>query len=72
MVYWFLFFGWVIYAYITKKCSLHHLWIAFGLFTLAALLKTVSLDNLAEPLMRISLLGWLIGMTIAIKEYQRN
>lgn len=72
MIYWLIFVTWVLYAYLIKKNGLHHLWIAFSLFILAALLKIVTLDKLAEPIMRASFLGWVIGFFISFMEYRQK
>lgn len=72
MIYWLIFLTWVLYAYFIKKGSQHHLLIAFSLFLLAAILKIFTLDKFAQSVMSVSLLGWLIGITIAILEYKQN
>lgn len=72
MIYWVIFLAWVIYAYFIKKGSQHHLLIAFSLFLSAAILKIISVDKIAQPVMSVSLLGWFIGMTIALIEYRRS
>ena len=72
MIYWLIFLIWILYAYFSKKESLHHLWIALSLFILAAILQIISFDNLAEPIMRVSLLGWVIGLFMSYVEYQKK
>lgn len=72
MYYWLIFLVWTLYAFFIKKDSLHHLLIAFGLFIVSSLLETVTLHQIAEPIMRVSFLGWLIGVIVALKEYKQH
>lgn len=72
MIYWLIFVAWILYSYFARKGSQYHLWIAFILFLISALLKIVSFNEIAQPIMAVSLLGWFIGITLALRDYRRN
>ena len=46
------------------------LWTSFLIFLLSALLVSGGLQNLAETFMRISFLGWIIGLIQSFVEYK--
>lgn len=52
-----------------KLSSSPILLLSFGLFILAAILTTVGITSTAEIIMRLSLIGWLIGFIQASYEY---
>lgn len=47
------------------------LWAAFLIFVLSGLLVLVGLNSIGETLMRLSLLGWIIGIIHSMLEYKR-
>lgn len=69
IVYWVILFVWIASIKILKKDSEITLKIAFILFILAAILTIVNLRNIAEPIMRVSFIGWMIGIFHALIEY---
>lgn len=62
---------WIILIRALRKDSGLSLKIAFILFIVAAVLTVFSLQNLAEPIMRVSFIGWLIGIFGALIEYRK-
>lgn len=72
IVYWLILFIFILIIWIMKKNSGFALSIAFTLFILAAILTVFNLRNLAETFMRLSLIGWLIGILQALLEYRTS
>ena len=68
--YWWLLVLTVSIIWIFKVDSGFILWASFLIFLLAALLVSVGLRNLAETFMRISFLGWIIGLIQSFVEYK--
>lgn len=72
LVYWFILFAWVAVMWFSKKTSNFALYPAFVLFLISAVLTVIGLRSLAEPVMRISFIGWLIGIFKALIEYKKS
>lgn len=72
IIYWVILIFWVLILLVLKKDSSISLKIALTLFLLAAVLTVFNLQNLAEPVMRISFIGWLIGIFQALIEYKKK
>lgn len=69
IVYWFILISWIILIRVSKKDSGITLKIAFILFFIAAVLTVFNLRLIAEPIMRVSFIGWLIGLFHALIEH---
>lgn len=69
LIYWLILMLFIFTIWLFKISSKIVLPISFGLFIIAGLLTTFNLTIMAEMIMRISLLGWLIGVIQAIFEY---
>lgn len=61
-IYWILLLLWLSFIISLKTKSTSTLFLAFTLFILAAVLTILRLESLAEILMRISLVGWIMGL----------
>lgn len=72
IVYWIILIVWILLIKILKKDSGKSLLVAFSLFLVAAILTVLNLQNLAEPIMRVSLIGWIIGIFHALIEYKKS
>ena len=72
LVYWLILFSWVAVIWFSKKTSNFAFYPAFVLFIIAAVLTVFGLRSLAEPIMRISFIGWLIGIFKALMEYKKS
>ncbi|MBI2600215.1 hypothetical protein HYW43_04840 [Candidatus Daviesbacteria bacterium] len=72
IIYWAILAVWIIVIWTLKKKASFSMKVALGFFVLAAVLTVLTLRNLAEPLMRVSFIGWLIGILQAVWEYIRN
>lgn len=72
IAYWILLIVWIAIIWILKKDSGFSLLIAFSLFLISATLTVFNFRNLAETIMRVSLIGWLIGIFQALTEYIRH
>lgn len=70
VVYWLIFIIWISIILFSKKDSTFAFYPAFILFLLAAVLTVFNLRSIAEPIMRISFIGWLIGIFKALIEYR--
>lgn len=69
LIYWVI-LGLIIFTiWIFKLSSLVILLFSFALFILAALMTTLTFTAIAEKIMRISLLGWLVGFGESVLEY---
>lgn len=69
LFYWWILGLFIIIIWLFKLPSIWSLLFSFGLFILAGLLTTFGTTNLAELIMRISLIGWLVGFTQSFLEY---
>lgn len=69
-VYWWLFTSVIFLVWSFKVDSEFVLWVSFLIFFLSALLFLVGLKGMAETFMRISFLGWMIGLIKSLTEYK--
>lgn len=69
LIYWIILGIFIFTVWLFKLSSKIILLVSFTLFIVAGLLATFSFTTLAEVIMRLSLLGWLIGFSQAVFEY---
>lgn len=71
LIYWMI-LGLIIFTILLFKLrSQVVLLFSFGLFILAALVTTLTFTSIAEKIMRISLLGWIVGFILSLIEYKK-
>lgn len=70
IIYWAILVIWIIAIWGLKKNSGFSLLLAFVLFIISATLTVLTFRNLAEPIMRVSLIGWIVGIFQALIEYR--
>lgn len=68
MIYWVILAGLIISSIFFKKRASFYLWIGFYIFLTGAVLKIIGINNVAEIMMRISFIGWLVGLGLSFKE----
>lgn len=68
MYYWLFLFALLIFNWYKKKEEEFYLWVAFYLFCAGALLSIINLLFIAEILMRLSLIFWLFGFGLRLRE----
>lgn len=71
LIYWWLLIGWVFLIINSKWGSSASLIPAFFLFILGAGVAIIGLKGVAESIMRVSFIGWLVGITQALIEYRK-
>ncbi len=69
MYYWLVLLAVIVTYFFKKKDSRFYLFTAFYIFCVGVLLRIMNLTNIAEILMRISLICWVMGLGLAIKEF---
>lgn len=69
LIYWIILGLFIFTAWFLKLGSRKVLLFSFALFIVAGLLTTFKIIYVAEIIMRISLLGWIVGFIQAIFEY---
>lgn len=62
---------WILGIIIFKKDSNYALIPAFSLFLVSAFFAVFNLMDIAEQIMRISFIGWIIGIFHALIEYKK-
>ena len=72
VAYWFVLGSWVSYILFSKKTSEFSLKTAFILFGGGILLYFLTFQYWAEVVMRISLIGWMVGIGQALVEYKKE
>lgn len=72
LLYWLLFIAWITVLLNFKLRSVYALAVAFGLFLISAIMVTVGFSRIGEVAMRISFMGWIIGIIQALFEYKLN
>lgn len=72
LIYWWLLVGWVFLIINFKWGSSASLIPVFLLFILGAFFATVGFREVAETTMRISFIGWLVGIVQALVEYKKR
>lgn len=68
MIYWLLLFLIIGSIYLNKKNASFYFNIALYAFMIGAILRIIGLNSLAEIIMRIDFMLWLVGFALAIKE----
>lgn len=63
---------WVLGIIIIKKNSNYALIPAFFLFLVSAFFSVFNLTDIAEPIMRVSFIGWMVGIVDALIEYKNS
>lgn len=72
LFFWWILIGWIFLIYSFKFKSKPIFAISFILFLFSALLTTINLQSFAETIMRISFIGWIIGLVRALIEYKKT
>lgn len=72
LIYWTMLVGMVGYVLKKKLTSNTSLLFAFSLFVLASVLSVFGLLGLGEVFMKISFIGWVIGISQALLEYKKK
>lgn len=68
MIYWIILAGSIISLIFFKKRASFYLYLAFYTFIVGAVLRVVGINDIAEAIMRISFIGWLVGIGLSFKE----
>lgn len=71
-LYWMVLFGWVLLIWNFKWKSSTTMIVALILFIFAALFTTLGFRDPGETTMRLSFIGWMVGVVQALVEYRRN
>lgn len=69
ILYWYIFLGWVWAVSIFALKSTVSLFLALVLFVIAVVVKIVGPQDLSQAMLRVSILGWLVGILQALIEY---
>ena len=69
-IYWWILLGWIFVVWQYKLKSIASLIFAFMLFLAAATVAVLGIRPLAEGMMRLSLLGWIVGIAQALLEFR--
>ena len=72
VIYWMIFIGWVAIVLNFRLVGRKSLKFAFYLFLISASTYVFGLESFSESIMRISLLGWIIGITQTLLESKFN
>ncbi|GEM_PF-3914133 len=72
LVYWLVFVVWIMVLLNFRLSSSWTLAAAFVLFLLAAALSTLGHAGTGEATMKISFIGWIIGIIQALIEYKKG
>ncbi len=68
MIYWFILILILISLFLIKKTSEFFLKIAMFIFVIGAIMRLIHFIDIAETLMRIDFIFWLVGFFVTIKE----
>lgn len=71
-IYWMIFLGWIFLIFKFRWKSSLSLLSAFILFIIAAILAIFRLNTAAETVMRVSFIGWMVGIGQALLEYRKE
>lgn len=69
ILYWYVFFGWVYSVRAFDLKSAVSLFSGLALFVVAVVVKVGGSQDLSQTLLRISTIGWLVGIFQALIEY---
>lgn len=72
LIYWWILIFTIFIIWNFKLGSGFILWVSFSVFMLSALFVIIGLRSIGETLMRVSFLGWVIGLIQSMVEYKRN
>lgn len=72
LVYWWIMIFYIFMIWQFRLDSKVAFWAALSLFILSALLTSIGLRDVGEAVMRVSFLGWIIGLIQSMVEYKRN
>lgn len=72
ITYWIILGVWIVAIWVLRKKASLSMKIALYLFIAAAALTVFGFRNPAELVMRVSFIGWLVGISQAIREYVRE
>lgn len=72
LIYWIMFVGWIGIIIKFKWTSVITLTIAFTFYIVGAILVTFGFSGLAEGVLRISVIGWILGIVQALLEYRKE
>lgn len=72
LIYWWILVFTIFMIWNFKLGSGFILWVAFLIFMLSALFVSIGLRSVGETLMRVSFLGWIIGLVQSAVEYKRT
>ena len=71
-LYWLILIGWIFAILKLNFQSFVSLSVAFILFVFSAMMVILDFKELGETIMRISFIGWLVGLSQALIEYKRE
>ncbi len=72
IIYWFIFVGWIFVLILFNKNSKLTLQLSLGMFIVGVVMFIFGFKVAAETLMRVSMIGWLIGVVQAVIEYKKD
>lgn len=72
VIYWLTALVWVILLILYKLKSTFSMFVAFILLIISAVLSVFGLSSFGETIMRLSLIGWLLGIVQALLEYRKE
>jgi len=70
--YWLIFIGWIFSVLKFKLSSAFTFISAIALFILAAITRIFNFNDVAETFMRVSFIGWMIGIIQAVVEFRKD
>jgi len=71
-VYWLILFAWIALIKLYKFESGLLMAIAFALILTSLILAIIGLPSIGETIIRISFIGWLVGIVQALLEYRKE
>ena len=71
-IYWMILIGWIGLILKYKLRESFSLTIAFVLFAAAAIFTTLGFISIGETIMRLSLIGWMIGIVQSVINYEKK
>lgn len=72
LLYWLILFGWLGFNYKFKWKSNVSLISAFIFYCIASFITILGLVGIGETVMRLSFIGWLVGVAQALMEYKQR
>lgn len=69
--YWCFLILYLFFIRIFQRGSGFSLWVAFILFLVSGLITSISMRGAGEFLMRLSVIGWLVGLVQSMREYKK-